>query len=100
VAGHLYRIAQEAVNNAVKHGKPTEIVIRFRETPDGPWLQIADNGAGMPKADHRSQGVGLRMMQHRAGVIGANLSIASRRSNGVTVTCSFQPSGEAPQSNV
>ena len=100
VAGHLYRIAQEAVNNAVKHGKPTKIVIRFRETPDGPWLQIADNGAGMPKADHRSQGVGLRMMQHRAGVIGANLSIASRRSNGVTVTCSFQPSGEAPQSNV
>jgi signal transduction histidine kinase len=89
VAGHLYRIAQEAVNNAVKHAKAREIVIRFRETKDGPWLQVSDDGRGMPRADHRSQGLGLRMMLHRAGVIGASLTVSSKRTGGVVVTCAF-----------
>jgi len=91
VAGHLYRIAQEAVNNAVKHSKTTEIVVRFRETKDGPWLQVSDNGCGMPKTDSRNSGLGLRMMQHRARVIGANLTVSSRRAAGVTITCAFAP---------
>lgn len=89
VAGHLYRIAQEAVNNAVKHSKASEIVIRFRQTKGGPWLQISDNGSGMPKTDSHNQGVGLRMMRHRAGAIGANLSVSSTRDSGVTITCAL-----------
>ncbi len=89
VAGHLYRIAQEAVNNAVKHARATEIVIRLARTPEGPWLQVADNGSGMPKLDRANPGIGLRMMNHRAEVIGAVLSIASRRDGGVSVTCGF-----------
>jgi signal transduction histidine kinase len=91
VAGHLYRIAQEAVNNAVKHSKTTEIVVRFRDTKDGPWLQISDNGCGMPKTDERNPGLGLRMMQHRARVIGATLTVSSKKAAGVTVTCAFAP---------
>jgi signal transduction histidine kinase len=89
VAGHLYRIAQEAVNNAVKHSKTTEIVVRFRDTRDGPWLQVSDNGCGMAKTDAGHPGLGLRMMQHRARVIGATLTVSSKRAAGVTVTCSF-----------
>jgi signal transduction histidine kinase len=91
VAGHLYRIAQEAVNNAVKHSKTTEIVVRFRDTKEGPWLQVTDNGCGMPKTEERSSGLGLRMMQHRARVIGATLTVSSKRAAGVTVTCSLSP---------
>jgi len=89
VAGHLYRVAQEAVNNAVKHAKASEIVIRFRQTKGGPWMQVSDNGSGMPKTDRQNQGVGLRMMRHRAAAIGANLSVSSTRGSGVTVTCAL-----------
>lgn len=89
-SGHLYRIAQEAVNNAVRHAKATEITIRLKMQAAGPWLQVSDNGVGMPKHEPRKGGVGLRMMKHRAGVIGATLAITPRRGSGVVVTCSFE----------
>jgi signal transduction histidine kinase len=92
VAGHLYRISQEAVNNAVKHGDASEIVIRLELKGGMPWLRISDNGKGMPKAGGRGSGVGLRVMGHRARAIGAELTIASKKDDGVTVTCAFLPS--------
>lgn len=91
VVGQLYRIAQEAVNNAVKHAHAGEIVIRFREAKDGPWLQVSDNGRGLPRTDQRGSGMGLRLMHHRAAVIGANLLVSSKKDAGVTITCSLGP---------
>lgn len=89
VAGHLYRITQEAVNNAVKHGAASEILIRLGKRAGRPWLRITDNGKGMPKGGKRGPGVGLRVMSHRASVIGAELTVTSRRDAGVTITCAF-----------
>ena len=89
VAGHLYRIAQEAVNNAVKHAQAKHITVRLAEIDGEFVLRIADDGAGLPKAADAGPtraGLGLGVMQHRAKVIGAELTIASRRHEGVVVT--------------
>jgi signal transduction histidine kinase len=91
VAGHLYRITQEAVNNAVKHGSASEILIRLEVKGGRPWLRISDNGKGLPRTAEGGSGVGLRVMSHRARVIGAELAISSKRDAGVTVTCAFAP---------
>ena len=87
IAGHLYRIAQEAVNNAVKHAGASKIVIRLLETKSDLTLEVSDDGAGLPKDDRKlpRTGLGLGVMQHRARVIGAELALVSKRS-GVTVT--------------
>lgn len=84
-AGHLYRIGQEAVNNAVKHSGATEVVIRLTRSGREVQLRIADNGRGLPA--ERPAGLGLEVMKHRAALIGATLDIASRRGHGVAVTC-------------
>jgi signal transduction histidine kinase len=90
VSVHLYRIAQEAVNNAVKHAKATEILVRLGHNSRGPWLEVRDNGRGLPKASPKGEGLGLRLMRHRAGVIGADLEISSSREEGVRIRCEFR----------
>lgn len=82
IAGHLYRIAQEAVNNATKHAGATQITIRLERTARGLELKISDNGKGL---GDKATGLGLGVMQHRAKLIGGELQIASQR--GVHVTC-------------
>jgi signal transduction histidine kinase len=89
VADHLYRIAQEATNNAIKHARARSIVIRLTRTRDILRLEIADDGTGMSKGEVDQRGVGLRVMQHRASVIGATLDVESKRGHGVTIRCSF-----------
>jgi signal transduction histidine kinase len=89
VAGHLYRIAQEAANNAVKHARARHIVIRLGQTAGTLVLEIKDDGAGLPKGHATNGGLGLGVMQHRASVIGAQLTVASRRGEGVTIRCSL-----------
>jgi signal transduction histidine kinase len=88
-AGHLYRIAQESVNNALKHARATEIVIRLGIKSRTLVLEIADNGTGLPKKSGGSRGIGLGVMQHRASAIGATLLIESKKGTGVTVRCSL-----------
>jgi signal transduction histidine kinase len=85
VAGHLYRIAQEAVNNALKHSHAGRIVIRLAQNDHRLLLEVEDNGTGLP--DARPTGVGLGLMHHRASVIGAKLDIGSKRGSGVTISC-------------
>lgn len=85
VAGHFYRIAQEAVNNAVKHSKAREVVIHLAQRKSGLELRIADNGAGLGGA--KSRGMGLQVMKHRAEVIGARLTVDAKPGRGVTITC-------------
>lgn len=90
VAGHLYRIAQEAVNNAVKHSRARNVTIRFARKEGGLLLEVTDDGAGLSKARATTgRGLGLGVMEHRAKVIGAELTIASKRGEGVTVRCTL-----------
>jgi signal transduction histidine kinase len=86
VAAHLYRIAQEAVNNAIKHAKAKEIVVRLSIRDARPRLEISDNGVGLVKGGSKG-GIGLGVMRHRANAVGAKLSIESKRDEGVTIRC-------------
>jgi signal transduction histidine kinase len=86
VAGHLYRIAQEAVNNAVKHAKAKEIVVRLSMRDTRLRLEISDDGVGLAKGGSKS-GIGLGVMRHRANAVGAKLTIESKRDEGVTILC-------------
>lgn len=89
VAGHLYRIAQEAVNNSLKHAKAKSMEIEFSRQNGTIFLRVADDGAGLPKVSRTGSGMGLEVMQYRANVIGASLAVESRRGKGVVVTCSL-----------
>jgi signal transduction histidine kinase len=84
VAGHVYRIAQEAVNNAAKHARATAVGIRLQCARGNLLLEVNDNGGGLGK---KRTGLGLGVMQHRAKMIGGELQIISRKGEGVKVTC-------------
>jgi PAS domain S-box-containing protein len=95
---HLYRIAQEAVANAAKHGRASEILISVRELENHLELSIEDNGRGFPNDKSRGTGgMGLRVMHYRAGIIGGTLHITQRPGEGVTVTCSLDLSRPTPR---
>jgi len=87
VATHLLRIAQEAVRNAVRHGKASRIEIRVTASPDALELVVLDNGRGIKTEATPPAGLGLRIMAHRAQVIGAAFSVAPRPAGGTAVTC-------------
>ncbi len=87
---HLYHIAQEAVNNAVKHGKASNILIGLRAAGARVTLTIEDDGIGIPQPAP-STGMGLHIMSHRAKMIGGALTIERRAHEGTLVTCEFQP---------
>lgn len=91
---HFYRIVQEAVSNAVKHGKARNI--RIRLTKDA--LIITDDGKGL-HAPAKGEGMGLRIMRYRAEMTGSTLKIANRRGKGVVVTCQFKPASNHGQKN-
>jgi signal transduction histidine kinase len=85
IAGNLYRIAQEAVNNALKHAKAGEIRVGL-EVKDGMLvLEIDDDGEGLPEGQRASEGIGLRVMRHRAYSIGGQFSIGAAPAGGTRV---------------
>jgi len=92
-ARHLYYIAKEAVTNAVKHGSPTDIGITLDRDGDFVALGVRDNGRGLSKPLDECQGMGLRIMQYRAGLIGATLSIGRVEGVGTMVACRFSEDG-------
>ena len=85
----LYRITQEAVTNAIKHGKAKQIVIELTAENDRLSLKIRDDGAGFAEQAEKLQGMGLRIMKYRATRLGATLDIQSTPAHGTVVTCSF-----------
>lgn len=89
VATHLYRIAQEAISNAVKHGKSKRVQIKLSEEQKTVILQIEDRGKGLPVPLPESRGMGLRIMQYRAGMIGASLAIQNNAKGGTTIVCAW-----------
>ena len=88
-AKHLYRIAQEAVNNALKYAKARHIRIRLSQIDALVKLQVSDDGIGMSKKKMIDGGMGLQVMRHRAQVIGGTLDIVSQLRKGVVVTCTL-----------
>lgn len=85
---HLYRIAQEAINNSVKHGKASQIEVGLNADPDAVRLTVLDNGSGLSEKTRSHPGLGLQIMQYRAKMIDATLSIVRQKSEGGTlVTC-------------
>lgn len=102
VATHLFRIAQEAVTNAVKHSGASKLAILLSVENDAPLLAVRDNGKGVPKsrvgepaldgsagsnASSEPAGMGLRIMKYRANAIGADLSILPAERGGTLVKC-------------
>ena len=90
IAVNLYRIAQEAVNNAVKHGEASEIAIQLFQANNGLRLEVADNGKGMSNRAQQAPGMGLHVMKYRADVIGAELTVGSKAGRGVTIICTLR----------
>lgn len=82
---HLFRIAQEAINNAVKHSQGDRIAVTLTQNERVLELSVTDNGQGVP--DGQAVGIGLQVMRHRARVIGAELTIESATGKGTTIRC-------------
>lgn len=89
---HLYRIAQEAINNAIKHGRAQQVDLSLVQSTGTITLVIKDDGVGLPKHESKSNGIGLRVMNYRAGMIGASLTIENQRAGGTMVSCQL-PAG-------
>ena len=88
---HLFRIAQEALQNAQKHAAARTIDIELAVRPDAVRLSIADDGTGTSAGALSGSGLGMRTMRYRAASIGGRLSIRPQSPSGTIVTC------EAPQ---
>jgi signal transduction histidine kinase len=86
-ATHLYRIAQEAVQNAIRHGKATRVVILLSEAEGEVTLCVKDNGKGFPPSLPEIRGMGLEIMKHRARTIGGQLSHKPNTRGGTVLTC-------------
>jgi len=89
MAVHLYRIVQEAVSNAIKHGKATDIRIKIKSDNGNNILTIKNNGLAFRRASDRHRGMGISIMKHRSEIIGASLDIRSDVESGTVVTCIF-----------
>jgi len=91
VAKHLYRIAQESINNAIRHGQSSRIVVRLTAETDRCSLTIRDNGMGMANRPKRKKGgLGLQLMNYRARTIGAALTFQTDPKGGTVVTCTLR----------
>ena len=91
-ATHLYRITQEAINNAIRHGKADRIRIELERRDDFARLRVVDTGCGFPPETSGKPvaGLGLRIMHYRAGMIGASLHVGPADAGGVMVECLFR----------
>ena len=90
-ATHLYRIVQEAINNAIKHGKAGHILISLKPAGDRFALAVTDDGMGFSEETKKSGGIGLHIMKYRASVVDAALEVRSGVDGvGTEVTCIFR----------
>jgi two-component system sensor kinase FixL len=89
VAIHFYRIAQEAISNAIKHGKAKKILLQVAERADGFHLNIQDDGIGFATPHPAHNGMGMHIMNYRARTIGATLEVHHGERRGTTITCSL-----------
>jgi PAS domain S-box-containing protein len=103
LATHLYHIAREALNNAIKHGKARDLLIVLSAESGEGILSVRDNGRGLPDILENHTGMGLNIMSYRARMIGGSLEVRRNSSGGVTVSCTFPvpvSSGRGEKDNV
>lgn len=98
-SSHLYRIAQEAITNAIKHGKAKHINISLEDKDDVITLTVTDDGIGLPENAGNGQGMGLRIMTYRANMIGATFNIERLPESGTRVTCKLPSNNVAPETH-
>ena len=87
MATNLYRIAQEAINNALRHGKAKNIEVNLVRNEGVILLAVQDDGVGLPHGAPHHGGMGLKIMNYRANTIGGSLRIQSPSDGGTHVTC-------------
>jgi signal transduction histidine kinase len=92
-ATHLYRITQEAVRNAIGHGKAKRVGINLAEDDRAIRLTIEDDGIGVPEDLTMSSGLGIRIMAHRAAMIGGTFAIEPAPTGGTIITCTLPKTG-------
>jgi len=99
VATHLFRIVQEAINNAVKHAQPRQILVRPELSNGTLRVTVQDDGVGIVPgtASRNGGGMGLRIMQYRAGVIDATLEVRRQAGHGTAVVCQIKTQSVTPQ---
>lgn len=96
-ASHLFYIAQEAVRNALRHAKPANIEIDLSHNKTGLTLTITDDGVGLPdRTAEPPSGMGLRIMAHRAELIGADFDLSPASIRGTCVRCQLPSPSPAP----
>jgi signal transduction histidine kinase len=93
---HLLRIAQEAVRNAIAHGRADQIEISLECVDRSGLLSIRDNGVGLAEGHRSRGGIGLHTMEYRARAIGGSLTLALRPHGGTVVACAF-PAASTPE---
>jgi signal transduction histidine kinase len=89
VQTHLFRLAQEAVNNSVKHGKAKIVQISLKKADERYVLSITDDGSGFTAEAVKLKGLGLRIMNYRAQKVGGALRIEPAKPRGTVVECTF-----------
>ncbi|MFN2623443.1 MAG: PAS domain S-box protein [Chthoniobacterales bacterium] len=87
VALHLYRVAQEAVTNAVKHSGARNILISLDHDKTHVCVSVQDDGKGFAPEKKKRKGLGLHMMRYRANALGGELRIERRKTGGMDITC-------------
>jgi signal transduction histidine kinase len=90
IATHLYRIAAEAIHNAVKHARANRICVSLQVSGDTACLGVTDDGIGLSAEPQPGRGLGLLMMRERARLIGGELKIGKPPTGGTKVACQFQ----------
>ncbi|MBI3461503.1 MAG: hypothetical protein HY000_00355 [Planctomycetes bacterium] len=96
-ATHLYRIAKEAVTNALKHSRAKSITISLEGDEGSIILRIRDDGVGFPWEPAEIKGMGLKIMRYRAGLINAGLAIGPAEPIGTLVSCTLNKSADHVQ---
>jgi signal transduction histidine kinase len=98
IASQLFRLAQEAINNSIKHGEARHVRVALRKLHGQCCLLVRDDGTGLAKRELRPNGLGLRIMNYRAQRLGGSLRIQPGEHGGTVVTCLFPcpPESDAP----
>ena len=93
---HLYRIAQESINNALKHSEAQNIELRYEQEGESLRLEVLDDGRGIPPEQDRKEGMGLKSMRYRVHMINGSLEVAPRPGGGTRVLCLCAAQGVDP----
>jgi signal transduction histidine kinase len=99
VATHLYRIAQEAIANAVEHGGAKRVDVRLTNVDDEVVLTVMDNGAGVAENFKEQDGLGWQLMKYRADLIGAVFNLGQGSNSGMRMTCTL-PHGNGTEATI